>query len=100
MKTSIDGGNTYGCHPSPEGHAFLPAHPASLRIFQLSNTSDIKDNKNGVTLAELKLKSTEILGAFRKSTYLTRKVPVVVDNEETGEPDLTKEATAALEEVF
>lgn len=49
----------------------------------------MKDPKNGVTLKELKFKNSESLGAFRKNAYLTRRGPVVLDNEETGEAELT-----------
>jgi hypothetical protein len=46
----------------------------------MSNSSDIKDPKNGETLKELKLKSNENLGAYRKSSYMSRRVPIVIDN--------------------
>jgi len=55
-------------------------NPASIRLFQMSNSSDIKDPKNGETLKELKLKSNENLGAYRKSSYMSRRVPIVIDN--------------------
>jgi hypothetical protein len=60
----------------------------------------VKDPKNGVTLKELKFKNSESLGAFRKNAYLTRRGPVVVDNEETGEAELTLAADRAITEVF
>lgn len=66
----------------------------------MSSTSDVKDPNNGVTLKELKFKQNEQLGAFRKSAYLTRRGPIVQDSEETGEPELSKPAERALEEVL
>jgi hypothetical protein len=66
----------------------------------LSTTSDIKDPKNGITLKELKFKNSESLGAFRKNAYLSRRGPICVDNEETGEPELTMPAEKAITEVF
>jgi hypothetical protein len=46
----------------------------------MSNSSDIKDPKNGETLKELKFKSNENIGAYRKSSYMSRRVPIVIDN--------------------
>ena len=66
----------------------------------MSSTSDVKDPKNGVTLKELKFKSNEQLGAFRKNAYLTRRGPIVVDDEVTGEAKLTPSADKAVSEVF
>jgi len=66
----------------------------------MSSTSDVKDPKNGLTLKELRFKSSEHLGAFRKNAYLRRRGLIVVDNEETGEAELSPAAARALEEVF
>ena len=87
-------------HPGPDGKPTPPIHPAAIRLFQLSTTSDIKDPKNGITLKELKFKNSESLGAFRKNAYLSRRGPIVVDNDETGEPELTMPAEKAITEVF
>lgn len=61
---------------------------------------DIKDPLNGVTLKELKFESNESLGIFRRSAYHTRRGPIVVDNEKTGEPELTQVAERAVSEIF
>lgn len=98
--TTLDGGKTYALHPGPDGRPAPPVHPAAIRLFQMSSTSDVKDLKNGLTLKELKFKSSEQLGAFRKNAYLSRRGPIVVDNEETGEAELSQAAERALEEVF
>lgn len=98
--TTLDGGKTYALHPGPDGRPTPPVHPAAIKLFQMSATADVKDPKNGVTLKELKFKANEQLGAFRKNAYLSRTVPLVVDNDETGQPELSEAATRALEEVF
>ena len=64
-------------------------HPATIRLFQMSNSSDIKDPNNGHILTDLKIKNNENLGAFKKSTYLLRKAAIVEDSQETGQPELT-----------
>jgi len=99
-KTTLDGGKTYELHPGADGKPTPPIHPAAIRLFQMASTSDVKDPKNGVTLKELKFKSSEQLGAFRKNAYLTRRGPIVVDDEETGEAKLTPPADRAISEVF
>ena len=53
---TLDDGKTYALHPGPDGRPTPPVHPAAIRLFQLSNTSDVKDPKNGMTLKELKFK--------------------------------------------
>lgn len=98
--TTLDGGKTYALHPGPDGRPTPPVHPAAIRLFQMSSTSDVKDPNNGVTLKELRFKSSEHLGAFRKNAYLRRRGLIVVDNEETGEAELSQAAARAVEEVF
>lgn len=66
----------------------------------MTETKDVKDHLNGVTLKVLNFKNNELLGAFRKGAYLTRKGPIVVDNEQTGEAELTKNAEKAVIEIF
>ena len=66
----------------------------------MSNSNDLKDPKNGETLKELKLKSNENLGAYRKSSYMSRRVPILVDNHKTGEAELTEKALEVTEEIF
>jgi len=46
----------------------------------MQTSQDLKDINNGTTLSELKFKNNENLGAFKKSTYLARKAPIVEDN--------------------
>ena len=66
----------------------------------MSNSNDLKDPKNGETLKELKLKSNENLGAYRKSSYMSRRVPILIDNYKTGEAELTEKALEVTEEIF
>ena len=66
----------------------------------MTETKDVKDHLNGVTLKVLNFKNNEHLGAFRKGAYLTRKGPIVVDNERTGEAELTPNAEKAVIEIF
>lgn len=64
------------------------------------NSTDLKDPKNGETLKELKLKPNENLGAYRKSSYMSRRVPILVDNYQTGEAELTEKALEVSQEIF
>ena len=82
-KTTKDGGATYALHPDPEtGKIPPPIHPATIRVFQMSTTKDIKDARNGDTLKEINISKSENLSFYRKNAYLTRKVQLVYDNEE------------------
>jgi len=58
----------------------------------------LKDPKNGSTLQELKFKSNEILGAYRKSAYSTPREPVLEDSD--SGPVLTKQTKSACFEIF
>ena len=81
VKRTLDDGKTYGYHPREgETEPTMPVHPASIRLFQMQTSQDLKDINNGTTLSELKFKNNENLGAFKKSTYLARKAPIVEDN--------------------
>lgn len=51
-------------------------------------------------MTEMKFKSNENLGAFRKSVYKHRKAPILEENETTGEPELTFRAKQVIEEIF
>jgi hypothetical protein len=66
----------------------------------MSNSTDLKDPKNGETLKELKLKSNENLGAYRKSSYMSKRVPILIDNHVTGEAELTEKALEITQEIF
>ncbi len=66
----------------------------------MSNSTDLKDPKNGETLKELKLKPNENLGAYRKSSYMSRRVPILVDNNQTGEAEFTEKALEVTKEIF
>ena len=66
----------------------------------MSNASDIKDPNNGCTLADLKLKNNENLGAFKKSMYVQRKEAIVMDDTVSGEPKLTTMAQDSIQEIF
>jgi len=61
VKRSFDGGKTYDYAPepdAPEGSPNVkPVHPATLRIFRMADTTDIKDQRNGETLKELQFKA-------------------------------------------
>lgn len=72
MKTSRDDGKTWEIYPKEgETEPLKPFHPASIRIFQMSSTKDVKDLEHGTTLSELNFKNNETLGAFKKSSQLT-----------------------------
>ena len=66
----------------------------------MAESKDIKDPFNGVTLKDMNIKKNEHFGVFRKGAYLTRRGPIILDNEETGKPELTPAADAAITEVF
>ena len=66
----------------------------------MSNSTDLKDPKNGETLKELKLKSNENLGAYRKSSYMSKRVPILIDNHVTSEAELTEKALEITQEIF
>ena len=101
VKRSIDGGKTYGHHPKEgETEPCTPTHPAAIRLFQMANSSDLKDATNGTTLSDLKFKANENIGAFKKSTFLVRKAPIVADDAETGKPQLTFKASQVIEEIL
>ena len=53
---TLDDGKTYALQPGQDGQPTPPVHPAAIRLFQLSNTTDVKDAENGKTLKELKFK--------------------------------------------
>lgn len=100
-KWSADGGKTFGLQPRPgETKAVKPLHPSTIRLFQMSTSSDLKDSTNGTTLSELKFKSNENLGAFRKSVHLYAKARIVEDDPNTKQPRLTYKAEQALKEIF
>ena len=101
VKTSIDGGETWDFHPLPSlDVCSMPVHPASIRLFQMTTSSDLKDAANGTTLSELKFKPNESLGAFRKSTHLFHKAPVVVDSPVSNYPQLTLRGRKVVVEIF
>lgn len=98
---TLDDGKTYALHPGPDGQPTPPVHPAAIRLVQMSSTSEVSDPGNGMTLKELKFKANEQLGAYRLTPHhYRREGPIVVDNEETDQPELSKEAHRALGEVF
>jgi len=85
VKTSVDGGKTWDHHPKPgTTEPCKPIHPATIRLFQMATTSDLRDATHGTTLGELRFKPNENLGAFRKSTHLYRKARVVEDSPVTS----------------
>jgi hypothetical protein len=43
-------------------------------------------------LKELKFKTNENLGAYRKSSYMSKRIPILVDNLDTGNAELTDKA--------
>jgi hypothetical protein len=66
----------------------------------MSTSQDLKDNVNGTTLKELKFKTNETLGVFKKSEFSTRRAYIVEENEVTGQPQLTQKADVVLQEIF
>ena len=58
----------------------IPVHPAAIRLFQMSTSTDLNDPRNGTTLSEIKFKPNENIGAFRKRVDLLRKSPIVEDH--------------------
>lgn len=101
MKTSVDGGKTWDHHPKPgTTEPCKPIHPATIRLFQMATTSDLRDATHGTTLGELRFKPNENLGAFRKSTHLYRKARVVEDSPVTSKPELTPRAKKVVAEIF
>ena len=99
-KTTLDGGATYALHPDPEtGKLPIPIHPATIRVFQMSTSKDIKDTRNGDTLKDINIAKSENLSFYRKNAYLTRKAQLIQDNEK-GEPEFTTRAENVISEVF
>ena len=100
-KTSSDGGKTWSLHSTDGAVASRPpVHPATIRLFQLTTSSDLRDPSHGSTLSELKFKPNEGLGAFRKSAHLYRKASVVEDDPESGRPRLTHRAEKVVAELY
>lgn len=54
-----------------------PCHPSSIRVFRSVGSTDLRENENGKTLAELRFKPNEVLTANKKTTYNTLAVPLV-----------------------
>jgi len=101
VKTSVDGGKTWGYHAKPGGgEPSKPVHPATIRLFQMATASDLRDATHGSTLSELKFKPNENLGAFKKSPHMFRKARVVEDSPATQRPELTHRAKQVAAEVF
>ena len=84
VKRSLDGGKTYDYYPEPEAPegspAVKPIHPATIRLFQMATTQDLRDTSNGCTLKEMKFKSNENIGAFKKSDVRHRKAPILEES--------------------
>jgi len=57
-----------------------PVHPAQIRLYRYTGSTDIKDTENGKTLADLRFKATEAVTAFKKNVYSAPKEPLL--NEE------------------
>jgi hypothetical protein len=51
-------------------------------------------------LKELKFKTNENLGAYRKSSYMSKRIPILVDNLDTGKAELTDKALDVSKEIF
>lgn len=101
VKTSKDDGKTWGFYPKAgETEPRKPIHPATIRVFQMATTSDLKDATHGSTLAEVKFKPNENLSAFKKSAHLHRKAAVIEDGEDDGQPVLTPKAKIVAREIF
>ena len=66
----------------------------------MSSSSDLKEATNGSTLKEQKFKPNESISAFKKSVFAQRKAPIVQDNKDTGEPELTHKAYEVVQEIF
>lgn len=62
----------------------------------MSTSQDLKDSVNGTILKELKFKTNETLGVFKKSDFSQRRAYIVEDNKETGLPQLTFKANLVL----
>jgi hypothetical protein len=77
-----------------------PIHPALIRVFQMANTTDLKDVVNGSTLQELKFKHNENLSAFKKTVFKHRRAPILVDNPVTLQPELTMEGNRVCDAIF
>lgn len=54
-----------------------PCHPASIRIYRHTGCTDLKDQENGKTLAELKFKPNEQLTAYRRTIFPSAKVSLL-----------------------
>jgi hypothetical protein len=90
LKTTKDGGATYRIYPDSETGLPPPSiHPGSISLYILSGSRDIKDSRNGDTLKEITIGKNEQLSFKRKSAFLTRKVPILVDDDKTGEAVFT-----------
>jgi len=48
----------------------------------------------------LKFKTNENLGAYRKSSYMSKRIPILVDNLDTGKAELTDKALDVSKEIF
>jgi hypothetical protein len=66
----------------------------------MANTTDLKDVVNGSTLQELKFKSNENLGAFKKNLFKHRKAQILIDNPVTFQPELTIDGYRVCEAIF
>lgn len=51
-------------------------------------------------MKELKFKTNENLGAYRKSSYMSKRIPILVDNLDTGKAELTDKALDVSKEIF
>lgn len=100
VKTSLDGGKTWGLHPIPGTDKLPPPiHPATIRVYQMASTKDVKDARNGDTLKEISFGKSEQISIYRKSSFLTRAAPILYDDDE-GKAVFTARAAAVLTEIF
>jgi hypothetical protein len=48
-----------------------------VRLYRFTGCTDLKENENGRTLAELRFKPNEQLTAFRRTIFSAPKVPLL-----------------------